>query len=83
MQRDRQLDDAEARAEMAAGDGNGADGFLSQFVGELNQLLARQRTEIGRVGDRVEQGRIGPMHGAPPGRAPWAPGFHGAVWRAN
>ena len=33
VQRDRQLDDAEAGAEMAAGNRHRLDGFLAQFVG--------------------------------------------------
>ena len=38
MQRDRQLDDAEARAQVAAGDRDGVDRLRAQFVGELAQL---------------------------------------------
>ena len=34
-----QFDDAEAGAEMAAGDGDGVDGFHPQFVGDLPDLL--------------------------------------------
>ena len=39
VQRDRQLDDAEAGAEMAAGDRDRVDGLPAQFVGELPQLV--------------------------------------------
>jgi hypothetical protein len=38
MQRHRQLDDAEAGAEMAAGDRDDVDGLLPQFVGDLTEL---------------------------------------------
>ena len=35
VQRDRQFDDAEAGAEMAAGDSDSVDGLLAQFVRDL------------------------------------------------
>ena len=38
VQRDRQLDDAEAGAEMAAGDRDGVDRLVAQLVGKLAQL---------------------------------------------
>ena len=39
VQRDRQLDDAEAGAEMPAGDRDGVDRLPSQLVGELRQIV--------------------------------------------
>ena len=42
MQRDRQFDHAKTRAEMAAGDGDGIDRLLAQFVGNLPQLVSVQ-----------------------------------------
>ena len=56
VQRDRQLDDAEARAEMAAGLGDGIDRLDPQLVGELLELLGRQVLEVTRQMDAVEQG---------------------------
>src|SRR6185312_2801469 len=47
MQRDRQLDDAEAGAKMPAGHGNGADGFFAYFVGNLLQVPRIDTAEIG------------------------------------
>ncbi len=41
VQRDREFDDAEAGAEMAAGLGDGVDRLGAQFVGQLPQLLGR------------------------------------------
>ena len=58
VQRDRQFDDAETGAEMAAGDGDGIDRLLAQFVGKLTQL-ARLRAGGGlRAFVRIEQGRF-------------------------
>jgi hypothetical protein len=59
MQRDRELDHAEAGAEMAAGDGDRVDGFLAQFGGELGQVLFREPAQILRKPDLVEQGGLG------------------------
>ena len=47
MQRDGQLDDAEAGAQMAAGDRDGVDHFGAQFVGQLAQVLAGQGLQVG------------------------------------
>ena len=55
MQRNGQLDDAEAGAEMAAGHRDRADGLGAQFVGNLLQLVFVKATQIGRALDRVEQ----------------------------
>ena len=58
MERDRQLDDAETGAEMAAGGGDGVDGLLAQLVGELTQLPAVEAAQVRRSLDEVEQGRL-------------------------
>ena len=42
VERDRQLDDAEAGAEMAAGDRDGVDGLGAQLVGELRAAASRE-----------------------------------------
>jgi hypothetical protein len=56
MQRDGQLDHAEAGAEMAAGDRHGVDRLLAQFVGELAQLISSRRRGLGV--DLIEQRRF-------------------------
>ena len=38
VQRDREFDDAQPRAQMPAGDGDDVDRLLTQFVGELAQF---------------------------------------------
>ena len=58
MQRRGQFDDAEAGAEMAAGDRNGVDGFLAQLVGDLPDLLHLEPAQIVRGSDRVEKRRF-------------------------
>ena len=57
VQRHGQLDDAEAGAEMTAGDRNRIDQLGAQLVGELPQILFRQLAQIGRNIDLVEQRR--------------------------
>src|SRR5260221_6247737 len=67
MQRDRQLDDAQAGAEMPAGDRDGVYGLLAQLVGDLAQLAAVEAPQVGRRLDEVKErgfGRFGQ------GRAP-------------
>jgi hypothetical protein len=62
VKRDGQLDDAQSRTEMAAGLGDGVNGFGPQFVGKLLKLIGRQVFEVVRKKDAVEQrglGRIG------------------------
>ena len=56
MQRDRELDHAQARAEMAAGDRDRVDGFLAQFVGQLGKVFFRKTPQVFRNADLVEQG---------------------------
>ena len=58
MQRDGQLDHAEAGAEMAAGDRHGVDRLLAQFVGELTQLTLVKATQVFRDMDLIEQRRF-------------------------
>ena len=52
---DRQLDDAEARAEMAAGDRHGIDGLDAQLFGDLVQVALGKSAEIAWDRDRIEQ----------------------------
>ena len=56
VERDRQLDDAERRAEVAAGRGDGRDDRLADLGGELRELGLGQAA---KVGGAVEVGRIG------------------------
>src|SRR6266550_7444694 len=49
MQRDRQLDDAEAAAEMAARGRDGRDDRLADLGGELLELELGQVAEVGRT----------------------------------
>ena len=58
MDRGGQLDDAEAGAEMAAGDRDGVDGFLTQLVGDLPDLFHLEPAQIVRGADRVEKRRF-------------------------
>ena len=53
-----QFDDAEAGAEMAAGDRNRIDGFLTQFVGDLPNLLHLELAQIVRGADGIEKRRF-------------------------
>ena len=46
MKRDRQLDDAEPRAEMAAGHRNRIDSLVSQLIGELRELVGIELSKI-------------------------------------
>ena len=48
MQRDRQFDHAEVRAEMAAGLRKNADQLVAHFLRELRQLLLLQRLDVRR-----------------------------------
>ena len=65
MQRDGQFDDAEARAEMAAGDGNGVDRGAPKVLGDRAQVGFRQSAQIGGDFHPVEdRGRRNIVHGA-------------------
>jgi hypothetical protein len=58
MDRGGQLDDAEAGAEMPTRYRNRIDGFLTQFVGNLPDLLYLELPQIVRGSDRVEKRRF-------------------------
>src|SRR6202012_1568202 len=58
MDRGGQLDHAETGAEMAARHRNRIDGFLTQFVGNLPDLLHLQLPQVIRRSDRVEKRRL-------------------------
>ena len=62
VQRDRQLDDAEPGAEMAAGDRDGVDRLLAQLVGELAQLGVFEAAQLVRCANAVEQRGLGLGH---------------------
>jgi len=53
-----QFDDAEAGAEMPAGDGNRVDGLLPQFIGDLPDLVNPELAQIVGGPDRVEKRRF-------------------------
>ncbi len=57
MQRDGEFDHAEARTEMAAGHRNRVDGLDPQFVRQLAQARFRQRPDLLRRSDGIEQRR--------------------------
>jgi hypothetical protein len=59
MKRDGQFDDAKASAQMAAGLGDGINGFGPQFAGELFELFGRQIFKVVRKKDAVEQRGLG------------------------
>ena len=59
MDRNRQLDDAESRSEMAAGDAHGGDHLRAQFAGELTQLIGRESAQLLRRVGTVEERRGG------------------------
>ena len=56
MEGDGQLDDAEAGAEMAAGDRDRVDGLLAQLVGELAKIFLGEPAQVAGRADRVEKG---------------------------
>ena len=58
MQRDGQLDHAEAGAEMPAGDRDGVDRLLAQLVGELAQLSLVEPAEVFGGLTLIEQRRF-------------------------
>ena len=49
MQGNRQFDDAKARPQVAAGDGNHADGFGAQLVGNPLKVLCIDTAEVCRI----------------------------------
>ncbi len=54
VQGSRQLDNAKAGAKMSARDRDRVDGFLTQFIGDLPDLLHLKPTQIGRGLDGIE-----------------------------
>jgi hypothetical protein len=66
MQRDGQLDHAEARAEMPAGDRDGVDRLLTQFVRQTGAAdfrrggAGRRGYELGRAGAFLNRTRVSP-----------------------
>jgi len=60
MQCDRDLDDAEAGTEVAAGLGHGGDDRLADLRGEFRQLRLGEATEVGGPG---QPGKDGGSHG--------------------
>ena len=61
VERDGQFDDAEAGAQMAAGDRDGVDDLGAQLVGHLTQLRAVQRLQVGGRIDVSSSGVSGPV----------------------
>ncbi len=55
---DGELDDAEAGAEMAAGDRDGVDGLGAQLRGELGEIALGQLAQIRGNADAVEEGKV-------------------------
>ncbi len=53
-----QLDHAEARAKVPAGDRNGVDGFLAQLVSHLTDLFDLKLAQVFRGPDGVEEWRF-------------------------
>jgi|SRR5690625_4350033 len=60
MQGDRQFDDAEIRADVAAVDGGDFEDFLSDFSGERRELFRVELLEIGRT-ENLRQNRFASM----------------------
>ena len=56
VERERDLDDAEARPEVAAGGGDGPDDRLPDLGRELVELVLREPSELRRVLEAVEDG---------------------------
>jgi hypothetical protein len=61
VERDRQLDDAEPRAEMPACHRHGRNRLGAQLIGQLTQLLGRQFAQVLRHIHLVEQRRRGSL----------------------
>ena len=55
VQRDRQLDHAEIRTEMAAGLRQDFDQFVTHFLRELRKILFAQRLDVGRRTDAISR----------------------------
>jgi hypothetical protein len=71
MESDGKLDDAKPRAEMPAGDGDGRNRLLAQFVGKLAKLAAVEAAKLLWSLHDVEQwsdgaiGHSGVLYGTP------------------
>ena len=79
VQRDGQLDHAEAGAEMAAGDRDRVDGLGAQLVGELAQARLVELAQVSGRADRVEQRGLRGGQGLL--RNLWARHSAGTVWK--
>ena len=55
VQRDGELDDAKAGAEMAAGHRDGVDRLGAQLVGKAAKIAFVEPAQVGRLGDIVEK----------------------------
>jgi hypothetical protein len=55
VQRDRELDGAEARGEMSTGGGTELDQLVAQLPRDLGELLAGQTAERARLVDRAQE----------------------------
>ena len=70
VERDRELDDAERRAEVAAGHGDGADDRLAQLGREPLELGVGEAAEVGGSLERVEDGHGDQDYRSRPGVTP-------------
>src|SRR4029079_1223512 len=61
VDRDRQLDDAKARAKVPARYRDGRDHLLPKLVCKLGKLVLAQFAELGRVLDRIQEWRVRPV----------------------
>ena len=69
VDRDRQLDDAEVRAEVSAGLRHGCHEVLADLASQLLELFGTQRVEVAWSGDGLEQCHPEPPSTRPPGGA--------------
>jgi hypothetical protein len=54
VQRDCQFDDAETRAQVAAGDGNSLNGLRPEFFGDLLEVRRPMAPQVSRAVDALE-----------------------------
>jgi hypothetical protein len=66
MQRDRQLDGAEVRRQMAAGLRDRLDDELAQLARQLPEGATVEPAQVGRARDRVEQGKADALNDRAP-----------------
>ncbi len=69
MDRNRELDDAEVRTEMASGSGDGRDQFLANLRTEAGQILGAEPAQVLRAGDLLEQHMVSLVEAARPAPA--------------